>query len=60
MKPAGTSKRDCSSFQIICWIGVPPRPPYSAGQVIAAQPPSYFFRCQTFAASQWCASASGE
>ena len=38
--PADTSNRACSWLKIRCSMGVPPRPPYSLGQVMPAQPPS--------------------
>ncbi len=36
--PADTSYCACSSLKIACCIAVPPRPPYSFGQVMPAHP----------------------
>ena len=58
--PPATSKR-ASSWLTIAWsIGVPPRPPYSAGQVTPAQPPSNSFRCHSWQARTCSACAAGD
>ena len=38
--PVATSRFTCSCVKIVFWIDVAPRPPYSFGQVMPAQPPS--------------------
>ena len=36
----GGLARANSSYQIICWMSLRPRPPKSTGQLMPAQPPS--------------------
>ena len=45
----GVRKRLSSCFQMTLWIGVQPRPPYSFGQVMHAQPASAFLACHACA-----------
>ena len=51
-------RRACSAlsswFQITLWIAVAPRPPYSFGQVMHAQPASAFFACHALRALDAC------
>src|SRR5690242_17365512 len=51
-KPELTRNRACSSAKIDASRAVPPRPPYSTGHVIPAQPPSNSARCQPRLASK--------
>ena len=43
--PFDTPNCACSWLKITCSIDLPPRPPYSLGQVMPAQPPSNSVRC---------------
>ena len=54
----GTSYSASSWFQMICCIGVPPRPPHSFGQVMPANPASAFFACHALARAISAASVS--
>src|SRR5436190_10567688 len=51
-KPELTRQCACSSAKIDASRAVPPRPPYSTGHVIPAQPPSNSARCQPRLASK--------
>src|SRR5215471_15893220 len=57
--PASTSKRACSWANARASAGVPPRPPYSSGHAMPAQPLSNNVRCHSLQARTWAASASG-
>src|SRR6266542_6065527 len=57
--PTSTSKRACSRAKMRACAGVPPRPPYSLGQAMPAQPPSNSVRCQALPRRTCSASASG-
>ena len=46
-KMPGTPARPISWLTTTCWSGPRPAPPYSAGQVTAARPPSARRRCQS-------------
>jgi hypothetical protein len=47
--PGRPSYFDSSWFQITCSMADAPRPPYSFGQVMQAQPASYLRFCQSLA-----------
>src|SRR5829696_5536738 len=57
--PASTSKRACSRAKMRASAGVPPRPPYSVGHAIPAQPSSNKVRCHSLQWRTCSASASG-
>ena len=50
--PALTANRDCSFAKIAACATVAPRPPYSTGHTIPAQPPSANSRCHHRPASK--------
>src|SRR5436190_7153637 len=57
--PVSTSKRACSRAKMRASAGVPPRPPYSSGHAIPAQPSSNNGRCDSW---QWrtCSASASE
>ncbi len=55
----GALARTISSKKIACSIRVAPRPPYSFGHEMPAQPASYILRCQRRENSKASLSSSG-
>src|SRR5882757_6555007 len=56
---SGESARTHSSYQISCWARPSPRPPYSAGQLTPAYPPSNWTRCQAMSNARRAARSVG-